>query len=124
MGSKIKNEILSTMLNCKGLKRLKDITPEKEFWVGALFREFNVKRLDSKSNIDDYYDLMFIESSIFTKDVSVFVNVTFNSDNRGKLVAIIPNAESKYSITAKQLQDFFSDESEIYYIENIDLCEK
>lgn len=112
------------MLNCKGLKRLKDITPEKEFWVGALFREFNVKRLDSKSNIDDYYDLMFIESSIFTKDVSVFVNVTFNSDNRGKLVAIIPNAESKYSITAKQLQDFFSDESEIYYIENIDLCEK
>ena len=109
------------MLNCKGLIRLREISPEKEFWIGSIFREYEVQRLDAKSKEDDYYDLMLTDVSTMVENAIALVNITLSSDNRGRIVAIIPNVESKYFIQAKYLQEYFSSESYIYHVEDISL---
>ena len=109
------------MLNCKGLIKLSEITPEKEFWIGSIFREYNIQRLDAKNEEDDYYDLMLTDISSLVKNSIALVNITLNSDNRGRMVALIPNVQSKYFIQAKYLQEYYSIESCIYYVEDIGL---
>ncbi len=109
------------MSNCKGLIRLREVSPEKEFWIGAIFREYKIQRLDAKSEENDYYDLMLTDISTLVENAIALVNITLNSDNRGRIVAVIPNVESKYFIQAKYLQEFFSSETYIYYVEDIEL---
>ncbi len=104
-------------LNYKGLIKLKEISPNKEFWVGSIFREYGVGRLDIKNDKENYYDLMLTDISTLAKDSIALINITLNSDNRGRIVAIIPNTESKYFLTAFQLQSYYSEESDIYYVE-------
>lgn len=109
------------MLNCKGLVSLREISPEKEFWIGTIFREYKVQRFDAKSVEDDYYNLMLTDISTLVENAIALVNITFNSDNRGRIVAVIPNVQSKYFIKAKYLQDYFSSESSIYHVEDVGL---
>ena len=109
------------MSNYKGFIRLRDVSPQKEFWIGAIFREYDVQRLDAKSDEENYYDLMLTDISTLANDAIALVNITLNSDNRDRIVAIIPNIESKYFLLAEQLQNYFSNESDIYYVEDVRL---
>lgn len=107
--------------NFNGLKRLADIPPEKEFWIGSIFREYGVGRLGAKSENENYYDLMLVDISILVEDAIALVNITLTSDNRGRIVAIIPNKKSQYFILADELNNYFSSENKIYFVEDIAL---
>lgn len=111
------------MLNYKGLVKLSELPPNKEVWAGTIFREYKVQRLDAKSEDEDYYDLMLTDISTLVENTIALINITLNSDNKGRIVALIPN-ESKYFIQAKYLQEYFSSENYIYYVEDMGLITK
>lgn len=109
------------MSNYNGLISLNKISPQEKFWVGAIFREYNVGRLDAKNVEENYYDLMLVDISSLVENKIALVNITINSDNRGRIVAVIPNASSKYFIIASDMQRYFSGENEVFYVEDVSL---
>lgn len=100
------------------VNKLANISHDKEFWNGSIFRLYNVDRIDSKNKNADYYDFMLIDMSLFAANTFAFINVTIDSDNKGKVFALIENIETKYFITASDLQKYFNPEIELYYISN------
>ena len=112
------------MLNPKGLVNLFEIPPDKQFWVGSIFRQYDVNRLDVKKAEDNYYDLMLMDVSNYISGSFALVNITLKSDNRGRIVAMIPEVQTTYFIIAEDLQNYFSPDSKIYSVEDIDLLKK
>lgn len=106
------------MSNYKGLINLDEISPQEKCWAGAIFRMYNVGRLDAKSAEENYYDLMLVDISTLAENKVALINVTANSDNRGRLVALIPNTVSKYFVIASDMQHYFN-EQEVYYVEDV-----
>lgn len=78
--------------------------------------------MDAKNEEEDYYDLMLVDISIFLKESIALMNVTLNSDNRGRFVAVIN--DSQYFILAEQLQSYFSKNDDIYYVQDINLLKR
>lgn len=100
------------------MKKLHELPPEKEIWTGAIFREFRVGRLDAPREEDDYYDLMLFDLRFVRPNAFMLVNVTVNSDNRGRFPYLLDNVESEYYISASVLQQYFDPESEIYLMDD------
>ena len=122
----MKNQYLKIceMLEYKGLVNLFDIPKNKQFWAGAIFRQYEVSRLDAKKDEDNYYDLMLVDVSNYISDTFVLINVTLNSGNRGRIVAMIPNVTTTYFLNAKVIQDYFSPDAKIYFVEDLELLKK
>lgn len=100
------------------VNKLANIPPDKEFWNGSIFRLYNVDRIDSKNKNDDYYDFMLVDMDLFAANTFAFINVTIDSDNKGKVFALIENIETRYFITANDLHKHFDPVMELYYIPN------
>jgi hypothetical protein len=112
------------MLPYNGLINLFDIVPDKQFWAGSIFRQYDVDRLDVKKSEDNYYDLMLVDVSNYITGSFALVNITLNSDNRGRIVAIIPEISTTYFLTAEDLQNYFSRDTKIYFVEDVELIKK
>jgi hypothetical protein len=105
------------MSSYKNLVPLSSIAPETKMWVGSIFREYNVSRIDVKNKEqDDYYDLMLVDLTILIDNTFALINVTLENDNRGRIAAVLSDIESRYFLLARDLQSFFSD-NEIFYLE-------
>lgn len=100
------------------INKLTNISPDKEFWNGSIFRLYDVDRIDSKNNNDDFYDFMLIDMNLLATNTFAFINVTIDSGNKGKVFALIENIETKYFIKANDLQKHFDPVMELYYIPN------
>jgi hypothetical protein len=121
---KIKEEKKNMMLPYNGLINLFDIVPDKQFWAGSIFRQYDVDRLDVKKTEDNYYDLMLVDVSNYITGSFALVNITLNSDNRGRIVATIPEVSTTYFLTAEDLQNYFSRDTKIYFVEDVGLIKK
>jgi hypothetical protein len=112
------------MLNYSGLINLFDIPTDKDFGIGSIFRIYDVGRLDALTLDDNYYDLILVDVSSWLSDSIALVNITLNSDNRGRIEAMIEDVDSKYFIPAQLLQNYFSSDTKIYFVEDINLLKK
>ncbi|HTN46344.1 MAG TPA: hypothetical protein VL098_08365 [Flavipsychrobacter sp.] len=103
----------------KGLISLRSISPQREFWIGTMFRIFDVHRLDKVQPNENYYDLILTDIQMIRSNSLALVNVTLNSDNKGKIEVIIDDVETGYFIQARILQEYFNEDVQIYLIDDI-----
>jgi hypothetical protein len=112
------------MLTSCGLVNLFEFSPDKQFWAGSIFRQYDVYRLDVNKAEDNYYNLMLVDVSNYIPGSFALVNITLNSDNRGRIVGIIPAVPTAYFLTAEELQNYFSRDTKIYFVEDVELIKK
>jgi len=79
---------------------------------GAIFRHFNVGRLDANEKEEDYYDMMLFEIG----DVFCLINITANSNKRGIIEARIDGINTKHFIIAKVFKEYFKHNADVYVI--------
>lgn len=94
------------------LIKILDLDDRTLIWNGAIFRHFNVGRLDSTNREEDYYDLMLFG----LKDIFYLINVTQNSNKRGQIAVAIENETNNHFILSIRIKDFFKDNPDIYLI--------
>lgn len=109
---------MRNMMSSSKLTRVNQIPPKKELWVGSIFRLYDVHRLDVREKLEDYYDLMLVDLNPYQKDTFALINVTINSDNRGKVFAQINEVYTRFYILSESVQNYFDVDMQLYYIED------
>ncbi len=94
--------------------KISELNDDDLIWNGAIFRHFNVGRLDVNNKEEDYYDMMLFELD----DVFYLINVTLNSNKRGIIEATIRGINSKYFILAKEFKEYFEHNQDVFYVKN------
>ena len=93
-------------------KKISELNDNLLIWHGAIFRHFNVGRLDANEKEEDYYDMMLFELD----DINYLINITNNSNKRGIIEARIEGINTKCFIVAKVFKEYFKHNPDVYFI--------
>jgi hypothetical protein len=106
--------------------KLENINTETELLSGTIIRIYNTERFDVIKKQEDYfdsakkerdfYDYMIIDVGIIKRGSYVLVNITANSTNKGTLLWVIENIDSKGYLSAKIIKEYFTDTPSVFVL--------
>ena len=108
-------------------KPLRDFNDNETFYQGNVFRLFGVDRYDVMKLVSDrtvqdkmqkdFYDLMLVDISSIMPYTFILVNVTSDSDNKGRVFGLIEGVETKGFVKALFFKTYFENHDTIFLLD-------
>jgi hypothetical protein len=106
------------------MTQLNSLPDDKLISHGNLIRVYDVKRFDIKKNhvglfpdSKDFYDYILLDVNVVSKNTFLLVNVTLENTNRGNILSVFDNINSREGVKSKVIKKYFEGHPNVFVLD-------